>query len=267
MAQLRRGWLLYRLGRYADAIDSYQRAIAAAPKAIEPRVGVLLPRSRRCVATAISRRRVKRCLRSSRTTIWRRCAWRLPTGSGRYAEAVGLYAGLKDLYPSDADVRSGLGWSLLKSGRSAEAIRELRELLSIHPRHALANGAGAVAKRRALAAENRALAAKNSSLRCFWTSLVKARSSASSPWMTMQSLGANGVAASRVELHAAPATCARGSSADARRRPDQGLTDQGTSGRDVDLGGEQLTSFEGEAADDFEIEHGRRNQWCRHRRG
>lgn len=138
MAQLRRGWLLYRLGRYADAIESYQRAIAAAPKAIEPRVGVLLPQQAlRRYSDIETQAKAVLAIEPHNYLATLRLAFAYYS-SGRYAEAVGLYAALKDLYPSDADVRSGLGWSLLKSGRSSEATRELRELLSIHPRHALA---------------------------------------------------------------------------------------------------------------------------------
>jgi hypothetical protein len=36
------------------------------------------------------------------------------------------------------EARSGLGWSLLKSGKGAEAAAEFRAVLEIAPRHALA---------------------------------------------------------------------------------------------------------------------------------
>ena len=43
VAQLRRGWLLYKLGKHAEAIDAYGRAIALEPRSVEARVGALLP--------------------------------------------------------------------------------------------------------------------------------------------------------------------------------------------------------------------------------
>ena len=49
-----------------------------------------------------------------------------------------LYRKLRDLYPSDHDVRSGLGWSLLKLGRNQEAAQEFKDLLAINPSHVLA---------------------------------------------------------------------------------------------------------------------------------
>lgn len=138
MAQLRRGWLLYRLGRYADSIDAYQRAIAAAPKAIEPRVGVLLPQAAlRRYSDVEGQAKAVLSIDPHNYLATLRLAFAY-YNAGRFGEAAGLYAQLKELYPSDPEVRSGLGWSLLKAGKSVEASRELRELLSIQPRHALA---------------------------------------------------------------------------------------------------------------------------------
>lgn len=138
MAQLRRGWLLYRIGRYADSIEAYQRAITAAPRAIEPRVGVLLPQTAlRRYSDVEAQARAVLAVDPHNYLATLRLAFAY-YNSGRFTEAATLYAQLKELYPSDAEVRSGLGWSLLKAGKSAEASRELRELLSIQPRHALA---------------------------------------------------------------------------------------------------------------------------------
>lgn len=138
MAQLRRGWLLYRLGRYADSIEAYNRAIAAAPRAIEPRVGVLLPQTAlRRYGDVETQARVVLTVEPHNYLATLRLAFAY-YNAGRFTESATLYAQLKELYPSDAEVRSGLGWSLLKAGRAAEATRELRELLSIQPRHALA---------------------------------------------------------------------------------------------------------------------------------
>ena len=56
----------------------------------------------------------------------------------RYAESAVLYRKLRELYPSDTDVRSGLAWGLLKSGKKPAAAHEFEELLAINPRLATA---------------------------------------------------------------------------------------------------------------------------------
>jgi tetratricopeptide (TPR) repeat protein len=137
LALARRGWLLYRLGRSDAAVDAYQRAAAAAPGAVEPRVGLLLPLSalRRWNELAAAAKEVLSLEpRSYYGTL--RLAF-AHYNLGRFGEAATLYAQLKASYPSDLEVRSGLGWSLLKQGKTAEAAREFRELLAVSPRHAL----------------------------------------------------------------------------------------------------------------------------------
>ncbi len=56
---------------------------------------------------------------------------------GRYAEAATTYRAVPDLYPSDVEMRSGLGWSLLKAGRG-DAAAEFRQVLDLAPEYATA---------------------------------------------------------------------------------------------------------------------------------
>lgn len=137
LATLRRGWLLYRLGRYAESVEAYQRAITAAPQSIEARVGLLLPQQAlkhwsesEATAKAVLAIDPQSYLANLRL------AYTL-YNLGRFTEAATLYGQLKDHYPSDPEPRSGLGWSLLKQARTAEAAREFRELLAIQPKHLL----------------------------------------------------------------------------------------------------------------------------------
>lgn len=137
IASVRRAWLLYRLGRHGESIEAYQHAIVAAPQSIEARSGLLLPQQalrRWGDAETTARALLESDPQNFLGTL--RLAFSL-YNLGRFSEAAGLYAKLKDRYPSDADVRSGLGWSLLKQGKSADAVREFRELLQVQPKHPL----------------------------------------------------------------------------------------------------------------------------------
>ncbi len=40
---LRRGWLLYLAGRYAESVEAYRAAVRARPEAVEARLGLTLP--------------------------------------------------------------------------------------------------------------------------------------------------------------------------------------------------------------------------------
>jgi tetratricopeptide (TPR) repeat protein len=138
VTQLRRGWLLYKLGRSADAIEPYNKAIALEPGGVEARVGVLLPLMalrRWADAETHAREVLKRDPGNYLATI--RFAFTVYS-LGRYGEAEGAYKRVLELYPSDVDARAGLGWSLVKLGKLADAAREFRAVLAIAPRNALA---------------------------------------------------------------------------------------------------------------------------------
>jgi tetratricopeptide (TPR) repeat protein len=138
VAQLRRGWLLYKLGKHAEAIDAYARASALEPRSVEARVGVLLPAMalRRWADVESGAREVLR-LDPGNYLASLRLAFAV-YNLGRYPESALIYKRLVEGYPSDVEVRSGLGWSLLKSGKAAEAAAEFRAVLEIAPKNALA---------------------------------------------------------------------------------------------------------------------------------
>jgi tetratricopeptide (TPR) repeat protein len=138
VAQLRRGWLLYKLGKHAEAVDAYGKAIALEPKSVEARVGALLP--------AMALRRwadvesgAKEALKLDPGNYLANLRMAFAVYSlGRYPDAATLYRKLAEGYPSDVEVRSGLGWSLLKAGKGAEAAGEFRAVLDVAPRNTLA---------------------------------------------------------------------------------------------------------------------------------
>jgi tetratricopeptide (TPR) repeat protein len=138
VASFRRGWLLYRLGRHEEAVASYAKATAAQPSSIEAKVGRLAPliALRRWNDLEAGAREVLReDPRNYTANI--RLAFAL-YNQGRYGEAEAAYRGLSAAYPSEGDVRGGLGWSLLKLGRTADAAAVFSEVLVFSPRNALA---------------------------------------------------------------------------------------------------------------------------------
>jgi tetratricopeptide (TPR) repeat protein len=135
----RRGWLQYRLGQHAESIESYRRAIALAPRAIEPRLGVLLPQlalHRWGDAETMAKEVLRVDPASYLATL--RLAF-VYYNQHRYLESAALYQKLRELYPSDTDVRSGLAWAYLKAGKPQDAAKEFRELIAISPRLATAH--------------------------------------------------------------------------------------------------------------------------------
>jgi tetratricopeptide (TPR) repeat protein len=130
----RRGWLQYRLGQHNESLESYRKAIALAPHAIEPRLGILLPQlalHRFTDAEVVAKEVLRYDPQSYLATL--RLAF-VYYNQHRYGDSVSLYQHLRDLYPSDTDVRSGLAWGLLKAGRTQDAAKEFRDLLAINPR-------------------------------------------------------------------------------------------------------------------------------------
>ncbi len=43
-----------------------------------------------------------------------------------------------ELFPSDVEIRTGLGWALLKQGKGADAAREFEQVLKVAPKQASA---------------------------------------------------------------------------------------------------------------------------------
>ncbi|MFT3767455.1 MAG: tetratricopeptide repeat protein [Minicystis sp.] len=138
VAQLRRGWLLYKLGKHAESIDAYAKAIAAEPRSIEARVGVLLPAMalRRWVDVENGAREVVKMDPGNYLANLRMAFAQY--NLGRYPDSATTYRRLAESYPSDVEVRAGLGWALLKSGKAAEAASEFRTVLEVAPKNALA---------------------------------------------------------------------------------------------------------------------------------
>jgi tetratricopeptide (TPR) repeat protein len=138
LTQLRRGWLLYRLGRHAEAIEAYEKASSLDAKSVEARLGILLPlmAAHNWQAAEKAARDVLRSDASNYLATLRLAF--VQYSQGRYGESRTLYKKLAEGYPSDVEVRAGLGWALLKLGRNDEAASAFREVLEIAPKNVLA---------------------------------------------------------------------------------------------------------------------------------
>lgn len=138
VAALRRGWLLYLAGQHAAAAEQYARAAELEPRAVEARLGAMLP--------LMALRRWKDAERVGEEvlalspgdfTATSRLAF-IQYSQAQWARAEGLYRRALSAYPASVDVRTGLGWTLLKVGRFKEARAELERVLAFAPDHAVA---------------------------------------------------------------------------------------------------------------------------------
>jgi len=138
VAQIRRGWLLYKLGRHAEAVDAYAKASALEPRSVESRLGVLAPQlAMRRWSDVESTAREALKLDPNNYSANSKLAYAY-YNLGRYSEAATVYKKVTEAYPGDVDIRAGLGWAYLKASKAGDAIREFRRVLEVAPKHALA---------------------------------------------------------------------------------------------------------------------------------
>ncbi|MFC1706512.1 tetratricopeptide repeat protein [Planctomycetota bacterium] len=133
VATLRAGWLSYCAGRHGEAVRFYRCAEKLEPKALEPRLGAMLPlmagkRWREAEETGL---RVLR--RAPRSYLARSRLAYICFAHGRYAEAETWYRVVLADYPSDVEMRLGLGWTYARQGRKGLAREQFEEVLSIRP--------------------------------------------------------------------------------------------------------------------------------------
>ncbi|MHC4606634.1 MAG: tetratricopeptide repeat protein [Planctomycetota bacterium] len=138
MFRLRKGWLLYLARQYTESVRSYEEAVRTAPKAIEPRLGLMLPQvALRRWADLEKTARAAMRVDPQNYTVNSKLAYAL-YNLGKFKEAQAFYRKVSDLYPSDVEMLSGLGWCQLKLGKNRDAAKTFRYILSIAPNHAMA---------------------------------------------------------------------------------------------------------------------------------
>jgi len=108
------------------------------PKAVEPRLGLMLPLMalRRWAEAEKAGQQVLGTAPGD-FTAQSRIAF-IHYSQGRFADAESWYRKALGGFPSNVEMRAGLGWSLLKLGNAAAARAEFERILVIAPDHASA---------------------------------------------------------------------------------------------------------------------------------
>ena len=135
VANLRAGWLYYSQARYADSIKFYKKAIRIERRAIEPKLGMMLP----LMATKAWKEAevlAKEVLAAAprNYTAGSRLAF-IYFSQGKSKQAQQQYDKVLADFPSDLEMMLGLGWTYVKQGRTKEARAAFERVLRIRPRN------------------------------------------------------------------------------------------------------------------------------------
>lgn len=153
LAQLRRAWLLYSAGQFDESVAAYRAAAQGSPRAVEPRVGELLPLlALRRWREAEQRAQEVLRLDADNYLATRRLALAL-YNLGRFDRAQEAYERVLAQYPGDLEMLTGVGWCELQRGHRPAAATAFRAVLAVSP-----DDAGAAAG--LTAANNNATAAR-----------------------------------------------------------------------------------------------------------
>lgn len=138
LASLRAGWLSYLRGDQTTAEKHYRKTIDLAPKAAEPRLGLLLPliaTNKWSDAEAVAQKILE--IDEKNYTALSKLAYVL-FQQGKYDKARAMYQKVLDGYPSDVEMKLGLGWTYQRLGKREEAKRSFQEVLEIYRTNASA---------------------------------------------------------------------------------------------------------------------------------
>lgn len=131
--KVRLGWLNYLSGDYVSSARYYRDAATAAPRAIEPRLGLTLP-----LLASKSWRELERACRDvlaldPNNDVGRARLAHALYMIGNYPDSATTYRKLVEDYPAELDHQTGLGWALVKMGKTAEAKQLFRQVLAVSP--------------------------------------------------------------------------------------------------------------------------------------
>ena len=128
------GFLLYREGRVADAIDHFQASLRLEPDNVPALLNLAkIDEDRGSLDEAAARLRSALAFEPANTTVLVNLGT-VYTKAGRYDEAVAAYRdALRHPSPADYLAHNGLGVALIRQGRRPEAVEEFREALRLKP--------------------------------------------------------------------------------------------------------------------------------------
>ena len=128
------GFLLYREGRVADAIDHFQASLRLEPDNVPALLNLAkIDEDRSRFDEAASELRSALAFEPANTTVLVNLGT-VYTKAGRYGEAVAAYRdALRHPSPADYLAHNGLGVALIRQGRRLEAVEEFREALRLKP--------------------------------------------------------------------------------------------------------------------------------------
>lgn len=133
LAQLRRAWLLYSAGQFDESVAAYRAAAQGSPRAVEPRVGELLPLlALRRWREAEQRAQEVLRLDADNYLATRRLALAL-YNLGRFDRAQEAYERVLAQYPGDLEMLTGVGWCELQRGHRPAAATAFRAVLAVSP--------------------------------------------------------------------------------------------------------------------------------------
>lgn len=137
-AYLRAGWLFYLQADYNSSVTCYKKAIALQPDAVEPLLGITLPlmaskqwKEAEKMAKAVVQKDPNSYLGNSRLAYTMFCL-------GKYTESKEKYEQVLSLYPSDLDMKLGLGWVYFRLGNKRKAAEYFGEVLRVQKNNASA---------------------------------------------------------------------------------------------------------------------------------
>jgi len=135
---MRSGWLHYLDGDYDNAVRAYQAVIRYQPSIVEARLGLTLPLMAQAKWVDV----LTQCdailtAHPGEPTAGSRRAWAL-YNLGRFAESEAAYADLLVRYPTDVELRAGLGWAQCRQGDTPRAQATFATVLSLDETHASA---------------------------------------------------------------------------------------------------------------------------------